>query len=270
MLSLRPATEADFELYQRLLPELQVDDPPPERASWAKRALNTLVATREGQEVGLLSWQFLEGAGYVRQLIVDPNARRLGVGRALMNEVRRRLVAAGATRWALNVKPHNTAAIALYESLGFRRQYGSASYWLQWAHLPPPRPGEPEARRIEPDEEKSLEALFSLLPGQLATARADHRVLLTVKAEALAVFTPSFPGAFPFKTKSVELAVPLLRGMHRDALPGATFTGVVVEDDAALGAHLISLGGERRMVFDHYEGALTSAEPSRGVPSPAP
>lgn len=256
MLSLRPATESDFELYERLLPELEVDDPPPERAMWAKRALDTLVATHEGQGVGFLWWQQLEGAGYVRQIVVAPNARRLGVGRALMNEVRQQLVASGATRWALNVKPHNTAAIALYASLGFRRQYGSASYRFPWSRLPAARAGEPVAELVSPESERDLETHFHLLPGQLATARADQRVLLRVKEGALAVFTPSFPGSFPFKTKSVELAVPLLRGMSRHALPGATFTGVVVEDDDALGEHLVSLGAERRMVFDHYEGAL--------------
>lgn len=256
MITLRPASESDFELYERLLPELEVDDPPPDRGAWARKMTQTLVATRGGQGVGFLWWQRFEDAGYVRQIVVAPNARRLGVGRALMGEVRRALLESGVRRWALNVKPHNTAAIALYESLGLRRRYGSASYRFPWSLLPAPHDGEPEVQLVAPEDERALETRFELLPGQLSTARAEQRVLLTVKEGGLAVFTPSFPGSFPFKTKSASLAVPLLRGMRRHALPGATFAGVVVENDDALGEHLLALGAERRMVFDHYEGLL--------------
>jgi ribosomal protein S18 acetylase RimI-like enzyme len=58
--------------------------------------------------------------GLVTRLWTDPTARGLGAGRALLERV------AGEARWrglypVLDVMAHNEGAIALYESLGWRR-----------------------------------------------------------------------------------------------------------------------------------------------------
>lgn len=62
-----------------------------------------------------------QGAGYVATLDVDPVARRRGVGRLLMGEVERQLSLLGATAMMLHVYAGNTAAVQLYESLGYVR-----------------------------------------------------------------------------------------------------------------------------------------------------
>lgn len=258
-LTLRAATDDDFQLYVRLMPELGVDDPPAVFERWkATQQADTLVAERAGVGLGVCWWQQLEGSGYVRQLIVSPDARRLGVGRALMEEVAWRLRAAGCTTWRLNVKPDNRAAIALYRALGFTREYGSTSLRVDWpvlGRLPPVRT---PATLVAPEEDATVETTFRLPAGQLANHRREKRVLLRVGPPfvGFAAFNPDYPGAFPFRARSGDTARALLEGMQAHSRPGATFAGVVVEDDDALARALREAGAVLRMEFDHYSAPL--------------
>jgi len=63
-----------------------------------------------------------EGWACLRTLAVLPSARGRGVGRALMNECLVRARALGRSRMLLHTLEFMTAAIALHESLGFRRE----------------------------------------------------------------------------------------------------------------------------------------------------
>ena len=55
-------------------------------------------------------------------MLVAAGWRGRGVGTALLDEAVRRAREAGAHKIALQVWPHNTAAIALYERFGFQRE----------------------------------------------------------------------------------------------------------------------------------------------------
>ena len=55
----------------------------------------------------------------VLAIAVDPSSQGRGVGRALMEEARRRASAAGFTSMHLSVHPDNAPAIAFYRSLGW-------------------------------------------------------------------------------------------------------------------------------------------------------
>jgi RimJ/RimL family protein N-acetyltransferase len=81
-----------------------------------------LVAEAAGEPVGELG---LRLAGYgVADLgmVVAAGWRGRGVGTALLAEAVDRARKAGAHKLALQVWPHNTAAIALYERFGFERE----------------------------------------------------------------------------------------------------------------------------------------------------
>lgn len=80
----------------------------------------TLVAEAEdGTLVGFaLFLRALDEAELLR-VAVEPPARRLGVGRALVDAGLRSLAAAGVDRCRLEVRPSNRAARGLYEGLGF-------------------------------------------------------------------------------------------------------------------------------------------------------
>jgi ribosomal protein S18 acetylase RimI-like enzyme len=60
--------------------------------------------------------------GYVQRLAVDPACRRQGVGRALIDDALAWMRRRGAIRAMVNTGEHNAAALALYESIGFRRR----------------------------------------------------------------------------------------------------------------------------------------------------
>jgi ribosomal protein S18 acetylase RimI-like enzyme len=63
----------------------------------------------------------LDAAGKLNDVLVDPNARRRGVGRALVRAALGELTARGAPRVVLMTAWRNPNAHAFFESLGFRR-----------------------------------------------------------------------------------------------------------------------------------------------------
>jgi GNAT superfamily N-acetyltransferase/quercetin dioxygenase-like cupin family protein len=90
-----------------------------------------LVAEHGGRVVGTVTYYgdaTAEGLGWpagwagLRALGVEPPARGLGIGRVLVEACRRRAVAAGAPVLCLHTDPFMTAAVALYERMGFRRE----------------------------------------------------------------------------------------------------------------------------------------------------
>jgi RimJ/RimL family protein N-acetyltransferase len=85
-----------------------------------------LVAEARGELVGRLSLSRdpHPASAHVSDLglIVSASHRRRGIGTALMTAAERWARAAGITKLELHVFPHNTAAIALYEKLGYERE----------------------------------------------------------------------------------------------------------------------------------------------------
>jgi ribosomal-protein-alanine N-acetyltransferase len=55
----------------------------------------------------------------MRNMAVDPDHRQQGVGRALLEDVRQRMLKGGAKRVFLEVRLSNKPALALYSSMGF-------------------------------------------------------------------------------------------------------------------------------------------------------
>ncbi len=85
----------------------------------------------------LFSSLALQPAWLLSDLYVDPQARRRGVGKALMNAARGHAEACGARGLQLETGRSNVAGQALYERLGYVRDQAFYTYWLEL-----PRPGE--------------------------------------------------------------------------------------------------------------------------------
>ena len=87
------------------------------------------VAERDATVVGYAyvglepqSWKDLrEAAGYIHDVVVDPNARRHGVATALMDAGLAWLRERGAPRVVLTTAEQNESAQRLFAKLGFRR-----------------------------------------------------------------------------------------------------------------------------------------------------
>lgn len=80
-----------------------------------------LVAEREGQIVGFAhaTWNDDEGEGYVLRIYVDPDRRREGVGRELLEATCQALRERGVDRINAMVLADNDPGNAFYERFGF-------------------------------------------------------------------------------------------------------------------------------------------------------
>ena len=258
----RRASADDYPAFARLFPELLVDDPVPSLDTWSSvLAPSTWIAARDGEVLGYCFFQEYADTGYVRNVVVSPNARRGGVGRALMHATAEHLRSRGKGSWRLNVKPSNQAALALYERMGMRAKYSAKSLRLPWAASRALPAGSAVIRDLTPDRDAALESLFDLPRGQLAAARGLQRILLEAissdgrSSVGLAVFDPKFPGAFPFRVTELGAVAPLLTAMHQH-VPMDEHVNLVAEDDERLADLLGSVGARLRDEILHMEGVL--------------
>ena len=260
--TVRRAAVDDYPSFARLFPELLVDDPVPGAEVWASTFVpSTWVAVRGAEVLGYCYCQKYLASGYVRNVVVAPEARKAGVGRALMQATADELRAQGKRSWCLNVKPDNEAALALYRSVGLQPKYRSCSFRFNWSALGDLPLGGALVRPLTTEREATLEELFDLPGGQLASARGLGRMLLeAVTSEGqvprgLAVFDPKFPGAFPFRVTELGAVAPLLQAM-RQHVPTDEYVNVVAENDERLVALLNQVGASLRHEIAHLAGAL--------------
>ena len=78
-----------------------------------------LVANEGGRIVGTTMAGYDGHRGWVYLVAVVPELRRRGIGRALMVEAERRLIALGCPKLNLQVRGTNRDVVAFYERLGF-------------------------------------------------------------------------------------------------------------------------------------------------------
>ncbi|MDU9397934.1 GNAT family N-acetyltransferase [Pseudomonas sp. zfem003] len=140
-LELRAASPTDAPALALLLHQLGPDEPQPDPTLLALRLENlpagreVLVAEREGQLLGTCTVILVEHLAHnfarsaiVEDVVVDAEARGLGVGKALMEKAAERGRALGCYKLVLSSGLGREAAHAFYESLGYRRH--GVSFYL--------------------------------------------------------------------------------------------------------------------------------------------
>ena len=264
--TIREATAADYPTFAKLFPELGVKDSVPALERFVDDLLPTaLVATWEGSVAGYAVSRQMKDTVHLSQLVSAPEARRLGIGRALMAEVVRRARASGCSILQLNVRPQNAPAIALYESFGLARVHTNHGLRMDWTVL---EAIEGDAvslaglvKALEPEDEEALEAAWRMPRGLLAEQRTRpkrvFRMLSTgTERPALAVFDPGFPGASPLRAPDVKHALSLLRSF-RPFAPSDPFLLIALENQPDLVTALINAGAVLHMETVLMRGALT-------------
>lgn len=97
-------------------------------APWSENAIQDtmergnsvfLVAECDGEICGYVGSYHAAGEGYITNVAVYGKMRRCGVGRALICALKEKAIEKAFSFLTLEVRVGNTAAIALYESLGF-------------------------------------------------------------------------------------------------------------------------------------------------------
>jgi GNAT superfamily N-acetyltransferase len=244
---IRAAAPADYEVFTRLFADFGIPDPVPTRERFVESlAPQIRVAERDGAMVGFCSWRAYGPLAHVVQLAVDPVRRGQRIGEQLLLHVRELALAAGCTRWYLNVKRDNLSAIKLYERVGFRHELESAVVKIAWSCVPPhPVNG----GRVEPAEDAMVAERFAVPLERLATFRTRARLHLVALREGaeltgFAAFDPEFPGAMVFRILRPALAADLLEAMRPWALPDQDFVHVTLEGDRPATEVLRALGAE--------------------------
>lgn len=265
-LRFRPAAPDDYAAFVRFFAELGVPDPIPERERWTENMLPTTGFLEQGRAlVGYAYWQPQPPLGYVRHVVVAPEARGRGVGATLMAALKRELAQKACTRWCLNVKASNISARRLYQNVGMTDRYHSSALRLAWARVSELPAAASMVARVSPvSEDADLERHFGLPRGTLEVRRRQPEILVGVATNTaepkqqggLAVFDPTFPGAYPFRADSPEAARALLELLASWRDPDKPEVQLVIEDDAPLSAALVQAGALRLFDVVHMEGAL--------------
>lgn len=86
-------------------------------------------ATKDGKTVGYGGVQTIADEGNITNVTVDEDARRQGVGSAIVEAIKSHCVDKGARRIYLEVCVNNSAAIKLYEKHGFEKAYARKNYY---------------------------------------------------------------------------------------------------------------------------------------------
>lgn len=116
-----------MDAFARLIPQLSSSNPPPSRDEVAEMVASEAsilyAAEHEGQIVGSLTlvlFRIPTGVrAWIEDVVVDGEARGLGVGRALNETALERARQAGATTVDLTSRPSREAANRLYQRIGF-------------------------------------------------------------------------------------------------------------------------------------------------------
>jgi GNAT superfamily N-acetyltransferase len=251
-LLVRDATTADYDAFTRLFPALQVPDPLLTPAQFEEQMLPNVVIADDGESVGYAHWRIYGTTVHLVHLVVDASARRRGVGRMLIDEVRRRALTKGCSRLYLNVKADNATAIHLYERSGLSFEQRGWSMVADWSALLA-LPRSTGALEFEPSAEATSQFArdHGIDPERLALVRARSGVVfVALRAEdgtcAIAAFDPTFPGIYPIAVRNPEHARPLFEAL----LPHARHlhVNIFVEGNAAL-ADALRHGGAK----PHFE-----------------
>ena len=126
-------TEAVFQAFQSLIPQLTQHSPPPTKDMLVQMAASDRVfvfLAREGEAEG----QILGSAtlatfvtptgihGWIEDVVVDRDARRRGIGRALTEACLQKARELGLPEVNLTSRPGREAANQLYREMGFQQR----------------------------------------------------------------------------------------------------------------------------------------------------
>jgi GNAT superfamily N-acetyltransferase len=220
--SVRMATDADYPVFCRLVPELAVPDPVPSAEDFAAMLPRIVILEEDGAALGYAFWQIYGKATHVVHVVVDPRARGRRGGEALLGEVRRRATRAGCTRWSLNVKQDNRAAIRLYERCGFsvvQEGWGIRTTWVALASIPGAGHRLTVHPLVDATDDRTIATLFGIEVERIAHLRARPREVLLIlrngeEIVAFAGFAPAYPGIYPIRVKAIDLARPLFDALR--------------------------------------------------------
>ncbi len=200
---------------------------PVDAAALSHPAARLLVARRDGEALGCVALLLQDGYGEVKRLIVDPQARGLGIGRALLQAVEAAAAREGLPVLRLETGPGNARALDLYREAGWtaRAVFGAYtpnphSLFLEKRLTPGPTPAlTPEA------------AVDAPATGTAPAATATGERLDAFMARANAAY---YAGSDPFSDFTTAPEIAQAFGELLGAWAAATWTAIGRPDPVLL------------------------------------
>ena len=93
--------------------------------------INLVAIDEQGRLCGYLCAQAVADEIQIHNIAVDPDCRRRGIGRQLLQEAEREGTARGAVCAILEVRVTNTTALAMYGRMGYRRIGRRRAYYCK-------------------------------------------------------------------------------------------------------------------------------------------
>jgi GNAT superfamily N-acetyltransferase len=257
----RAARPDDYDEWLRFWSYLGIAGTPPGRDRWVDHLAPHTIFGEDGGELVAYNLAFAFGdRGDVRQVAVSPNARRGGVGKALMTAVAAKLRAAGCRDWRLEVRADNAAAIALYRSAGMTPHHDIHTVQISTTdceRFAAARSGMHAVTAVVADDDPALEAALDLGRGQIARWRLyranapQMRIGTTAMMQVIRDFAPDFGLLFPFAAPDADVAAHLIAA----ALPGPVAYEIQLTQ-APIHAALLAAGAVPREHLIEFAGAL--------------
>jgi ribosomal protein S18 acetylase RimI-like enzyme len=257
----RAARPDDYDEWLRFWSYLGITGTPPPRERWVEHLAPQTIFLEDGGELVAYNLAFVFGdRGDVRQVAVSPDARRRGVGKALMQAVAAKLRAARCRSWRLEVRANNDAAIALYRSAGMVPHHEIHTVQMSntdCERFAAGRSGMHAVTAVVPADDDALEAALDLGRGQIARWRMyrdsapQMRVGTTAMVQVIRDFSPDFGLLFPFAAPDPDVAAHLIAA----ALPGPVAYEIQLTQ-APIHAALLAAGATPREHLIEFAGAL--------------
>jgi ribosomal protein S18 acetylase RimI-like enzyme len=258
------ATPDDYPFFASIFKELGVPEPTPSLERFVTLIAPHAIVVRTNGEPAGYAWSRPRGDRlHVVHVIASPHHRRAGVGASLMTALAARARAMNMDRWMLNVKPENVAARGLYERFGMKVAFASTSLRLMWRDLDRlPLGPETDAFVVPTTDDETLETMFDLSTGELATSREMGRLIIGIRHRSspcgLAIVDPTLPGASVFRTAPAHaraLLVAISSHVAGDDIR------VFVEGNAALEEALDAAGAVAVLRALRMEGMVPTSSP---------
>ncbi len=126
-MEIRKYNVEDYDEVVGLLERVFPDDSPhnePSKVLEAKLAIDDLifVAVEKGTIIGAAMAGYDGHRGWLYSVAVDPNNRRMGIGRSLVKHAIEALINIGCIKVNLQVRSTNSEVVAFYNALGFETE----------------------------------------------------------------------------------------------------------------------------------------------------
>jgi hypothetical protein len=217
-----------------------------------------MVAEEAGEALGYVFYRPLDGVMHLVHIAISPTARRRGVGRALFEETIRRGKAAGANTLFLNVKPENSAAIALYSRFGLTPVSRSWAFRLRWSVIEAhPAPFLSSVRTVDAADDTAIEKRHGLAAGILTSHRKQGgRILYAIDPASFTSFDPAFGGAHPFAAESLDHGFSLLRALRPHARPEHEEIMTTIENREEQAKAMLAAGASLRFQIQRMSAPI--------------